>query len=170
SVVAEGKVRVAFNKGQHVPEGWLQDEKGRPTTDPSVLYREPRGTILPLGGASAYKGFGIGLLLDMFVGGLSGAPCSRPDAPNLSANAVLFLVLDIDQFAGAGHFLREVDDLAQSVRTCPRAEGMQEILLPGDPERREKARRHGGGIHLDEGTWSQLVAVASRLKVIMPAS
>src|SRR5262249_12046044 len=96
SVCAEGKVRVAFNKGQPVPPGWLLDEHGKPTTDASVLYREPRGSILPLGGAQAYKGFGIGLLLDMFAGGLSGAPCSRPKAPNLVANAVLFIVLDVE--------------------------------------------------------------------------
>jgi hypothetical protein len=41
------------------PPGWLLDERGQPTTDPGVLYREPRGSILPLGGAQAYKGFGI---------------------------------------------------------------------------------------------------------------
>src|SRR5262245_28621463 len=50
SVCAEGKVRVAYNKGQRVPDGWLLDAQGRPTTDPGVLYREPRGSILPLGG------------------------------------------------------------------------------------------------------------------------
>src|SRR5207247_1828817 len=141
SVCAEGKVRVAFNKGKPAPEGWLLDAQGQPTTDPGVLYKDPRGSILPLGGPQAYKGFGIGLLLDMFAGGLSGAPCSKPTAPNLVANAVLFIVLDISQFAGAQHFLSEVSELAQSVRTCPRAEGIKEILLPGDPERREKARR-----------------------------
>jgi uncharacterized oxidoreductase len=168
SVCAEGKVRVAYNKGQPVPPGWLLDEWGKPTTDPGVLYREPRGSILPLGGPQAYKGFGIGLLLDMFVGGLSGAPCSRPDAPNLVANAVLFILLDIDQFAGAGHFLKEIQAVAESVRTCPRAEGVAEILLPGDPERREKARRLENGIPLDDGTWSQLVDVAKRLRVSVP--
>src|SRR5260221_13471033 len=107
SVVAEGKVRVAFNKGQKVPEGWLLDPDGHPTTDPGVLYKEPRGSILPLGGSQAYKGFGIGLVLDMLDGGVSGAPCSTPRAPNMSVNAVFFLVLDVDQFAGAEHFLRE---------------------------------------------------------------
>jgi len=168
SVCAEGKVRVAFNKRKPVPEGWLLDERGRPTTDPGVLYREPRGSILPLGGPQAYKGFGIGLLLDIFAGGLSGAPCSRPNAPNLVANAVLFILLDIDQFAGAGHFLQEVHALAESVRTCPRAEGISEILLPGDPEQREKARRLETGIPLDDGTWKQLVEVAGRLKVNVP--
>jgi len=168
SVCAEGKVRVLFNKRQPAPEGWLLDAEGRPTTDPGVLYRDPRGSILPLGAAQAYKGFGIGLLLDMFAGGLSGAPCSRPGAPNLSANAVLFIALNIEHFAGASHFVSEVSDLAESIRGCPRAEGVQEILLPGDPERREKARRTAAGITLDDGTWGQLTALATRLNVAAP--
>jgi uncharacterized oxidoreductase len=170
SVCAEGKVRVAFNKGQPVPPGWLLDEHGRPTTDAGVLYREPRGTILPLGGAQAYKGFGIGLLLDMLAGGLSGAPCSHPDNPNLSANAVFFLALDVDLFAGAEHFLHEVSRLAAAVRDCPRVEGVPEILLPGDPERREAARRRRAGLSLDDGTWGQLAAEARRLQVPLPAA
>lgn len=168
SVCAEGKVRVAFNKGQPVPQGWLLDAQGRPTTDPSVLYRDPRGSILPLGGAHAYKGFGIGLLLDMFAGGLSGAPCSTPGHPNLVANAVFFLLMDIDHFAGAAHFLKEVSALAESVRRCPRAEGVAEIVLPGEPERREAARRRTTGIPLDEGTWSQLIQCATRHNITIP--
>jgi uncharacterized oxidoreductase len=170
SVAAEGKVRVLFNKSQPVPEGWLLDSRGRPTTDAGVLYKEPVGTILPLGGPQAYKGFGIGLLLDMFAGGLSGAPCSHPGTPLRVANAVLFLALDSDRFAGAGHFLREVSQLAAEVRGCPRAEGVQEIVLPGDPERQERARRLAAGIRLDEGTWGQLAAVAERLKVPVPGT
>ncbi|MCI0641294.1 MAG: Ldh family oxidoreductase [Gemmataceae bacterium] len=168
SVVAEGKIRVAYNKGQKVPEGWLLDAEGKPTTDPGVLYKDPRGTILPLGGAQAYKGFGISLLLDMFAGGLSGAPCSTPGAPSLSANAVVFLVLDIAQFAGAAHFLKEVTQLTENVRACPRAAGVQEILLPGDPERREKAKRLQSGIPLDDGTWGQLCKLAQELNVSLP--
>jgi hydroxycarboxylate dehydrogenase B len=169
SVCAEGKVRVAFNKGQRVPEGWLLDAAGRPTTDPAVLYHEPRGTILPLGGPYAYKGFGIGLLLDMFAGGLSGGPASRPDAPPRVANAVLFVVFDLEQFAGAAHFLREANDLAQAVRSCPRVDGVADVLVPGDPERRERARRKAAGIPLDDGTWAQLAGVAGRLRVPLPA-
>lgn len=170
SVCAEGKVRVYYNKGEPVPEGWLLDCKGKPTTDPRVLYHDPRGSILPLGGQQAYKGFGIGLLLDMFAGGLSGAPCSRPDAPNLVANAVLFILLDIDQFAGGKHFLDEVTGLAERVEKCPRTEGVKEIMLPGDPERRERAKREKAGINLDEGTWGKLREVAERMKVAVPRS
>jgi hydroxycarboxylate dehydrogenase B len=170
SVVAEGKVRVAFNKGVPAPEGWLLDEHGRPTTDPGVLYREPRGSILPLGGSqSGYKGFGLGLLIDVFAGALSGGQCSHPDIPSRSANAVFFLVLDVEQFAGAEHFLREVRSLCDAVRTCPRVPGVSEITLPGDPERRERARRLASGIPLDDGTWGQLLALAQRLGVTPPA-
>jgi uncharacterized oxidoreductase len=167
SVCAEGKVRVAFNKRQPVPAGWLQDERGQPTTDPGVLYRNPPGAILPLGGPQAYKGFGIGLLLDVLAGGLSGAPCSRPDAPNLVCNAVLFILLDVGQFAGREHFLKEGGDLSHFVRTCPRAEGVPEIQLPGDPERKEKARRSKAGIPLDDGTWGQLTTIAQKLNIAM---
>lgn len=168
SVVAEGKVRVAFNKGQQVPEGWLLDPDGKPTTDPGVLYKEPRGSILPLGGSQAYKGFGIGLVLDMLVGGFSGAPCSTPGLPNMSGNAVFFLVLDIDQFAGAEHFLKEATGLAQNIKNCPKAEGVQDILLPGEPERRSAAARRQSGIPLDDGTWKQLAALGEKLNVPLP--
>jgi uncharacterized oxidoreductase len=169
SVVAEGKVRVAFNKGQKVPEGWLLDPDGKPTTDPGVLYKDPRGSILPLGGTQAYKGFGIGLVLDMLVGGFSGAPCSNPAAPNMSGNAVFFLVLDISQFAGAEHFLREVSGLTGNIKACPKAEGTTEILVPGEPERRSCAQRRQNGIPLDDGTWKQLTALAERLNVDVPS-
>jgi uncharacterized oxidoreductase len=168
SVVAEGKVRVSFNKGQPVPEGWLLDPDGKPTTDPGVLYKEPRGSILPLGGSQAYKGFGIGLLLDMFVGGFSGAPCSTPGLPNMSGNAVFFLVLDINQFAGAEHFLKEVTGLAGNIKACPIADGAGDIMTPGEPERRSCAQRRQSGIPLDDGTWKQLTGLAEQLKVSLP--
>jgi uncharacterized oxidoreductase len=168
SVCAEGKLRVAFNKGESVPEGWLLDADGNPTTDPGTFYRQPPGTILPLGGGQAYKGFGIGLLLDMLVGGLSGAPCSRPGIGPRSANAVLFLLFDSEHFAGAEHFRREVNDLAANVRGS-KAKAGATITLPGDPERRERARRSAEGIALDAGTWGQLTALANELRVTPPA-
>jgi uncharacterized oxidoreductase len=168
SVCAEGKVRVVYNKGERVPEGWLLDANGRPTTDPRVLYHDPRGTILPLGGTQSYKGFGIGLLLDMLVGGLAGSPCSRPEIGPRSANAVLFLVLNAASFAGTEHFLTEVTTLAENVRSSPLAEGASPITLPGDPERRERAKRSVAGIRLDDGTWGQLTALAAKHGVALP--
>ena len=104
------------------------------------------------------------------TGGLSGAPCSRPGQSLRVANGVLFIVFDPELFAGADHFLREVGDLAEAVRSCPRAEGVAEVVLPGDPERRERDRRRAGGIRLDEGTWGQLADVAVMLKVPLPTN
>jgi uncharacterized oxidoreductase len=156
SVCAEGKVRVCYQKGERVPEGWLLDAEGKPTTDPSVLYTQPRGTILPLGGAQAYKGFGLALLLDALAGGLSGGACSRSEGGQPHGNTVLFIVLDVDRFGGANHFFPEVTALAKFIHDCPRAEGMQSIQVPGDPERATMERRRAEGIPIPEATWKAL--------------
>jgi LDH2 family malate/lactate/ureidoglycolate dehydrogenase len=169
SACAEGKVRVAFQKGEPVPEGWLLDSCGRPTTDPAVLYADPRGTILPFGGPHAYKSFGLGLILDLLAGGLSGGRCSNPEAPLPGVgNTVLFVLLDIEHFGGAEHFLRESGCLAQFVRDTPRATGVTAITLPGDPERQCRAQRSVQGIPISDGTWSLLVKLAGELSVAMP--
>ncbi|MBX6316517.1 MAG: Ldh family oxidoreductase, partial [Isosphaeraceae bacterium] len=95
SVVAEGKVRVHYLNGKTpVPEGWLLDHRGQPTTDPSVLYEPPFGSILPMGGSQAYKGFGLGLVLDMLAGGLTGGRTGYEGSPPPKGNCVVFLALD----------------------------------------------------------------------------
>jgi uncharacterized oxidoreductase len=174
SVVAEGKVRVHYLDGKRpVPEGWLLDAQGRPTTDPSVLYEPPLGTILPMGGSQAYKGFGLALVLDMLSGGLSGGRSPFEGAPPARGNNVLFLALEPGFFAGRDHLLAEATALAAYVRGSARAEGVEAILLPGDPERRALALRSRDGIPLPEGHWARLVELASRLGVepaeILPA-
>jgi uncharacterized oxidoreductase len=169
SVVAEGKVRVHFQKGEPAPPGWLVDHAGQPTTDASVLYADPRGGILPFGGAQAYKGFGLGLLLDLLAGGLSGGRCSNPAAPLPGiGNAVLFAVFDPAAFGGTDHFLREADGLTAFVRGCPPADAGQPITLPGDPERLTKQRRLVEGIPISDGTWGQIVKLANELGVGVP--
>jgi uncharacterized oxidoreductase len=170
SVCAEGKVRVAFNKGETVPEGWLLDAQGLPTTDPSTFYAKPPGTILPLGGPQAYKGFGLGLVLDLLAGGLSGGPCSRPEIGPRSANAVVFILFDPARFVGMAHFEREIHDLIVNVRSSPPTTAGATIQLPGDPERQAREKRLKTGIPIDEGTWSQLVALAGKLGVQPPES
>jgi uncharacterized oxidoreductase len=84
------------------------------------------------------------------------------------ANTVFFLVMDIEHFAGAEHFLKEVTGLADAVRACPRAEGIEEILCPGDPERKQRQTRLQHGIPLDDGTWNQLSAAATQRGVPIP--
>ncbi len=53
TVVAEGKVRTYVQKGEQLPEGWIRDGYGHDTTDPMALYRDPPGTIYPVGGKNS---------------------------------------------------------------------------------------------------------------------
>lgn len=169
SVAAEGKVRVHFQKKEPVPAGWLLDANGQPTTNPAVLYEEPRGTLIPFGGAQAYKGFGLGLLIDLFAGGLSGGSCSHPDAPLAGiGNALVFVVLNPALFGGREQFLQSTTGLSAFVRSCPPADGVEKILLPGDPEREMKKKRLIEGIAIPDGTWAIMVKEASRLNVPLP--
>lgn len=169
SAAAEGKVRSYFQKGEPTPEGWLLDSAGKPTTDPSVLYQEPRGTILPFGGPQMYKGFGLGLLLDMLAGGLSGGSSSHPDAPMAGVgNTAVFTLFDPARFGGIDHFLQETTRLAAFVRGCPPADPAQPITLPGDPERRTKEARLRDGIFIPDGTWELLRNCAEKLGVALP--
>jgi uncharacterized oxidoreductase len=170
SVVAEGKVRVYHINKKPVPEGWLLDPQGRPTTDPSVLYNAPLGSILPMGGAQAYKGFGLGLVLDMLAGGLTGGKSSHPGAPPARGNNVVFVALNPAHFAGREAQVHESSQLAAYVRQTPRASGVDAILLPGDPERRTLQKRQAEGIPLEAAHWAKLVEVATRLGVKEPGN
>ena len=166
SAVAEGKVRVNFQKKEPVPDGWLLDSTGKPTTDPGVLYADPRGTILPFGGSQAYKGFGLGLLVDLLAGGLSGGACSGPSFPIAGqGNAAVFVVLNPALFGGVEHFLVQTDGLTEYVRSCPRADGVASITLPGDPERTAKQKRLAEGIAIPDGTWELIAKTAGELGV-----
>jgi uncharacterized oxidoreductase len=168
-VAAEGKVRVKWIAGQQCPDGWLLDSEGRPTNDPADLYGDPPGTILPMGGTQPYKGFGLALVVEVLTGALSGGVCAREIPINPIGNCVFMLVLDPAHFGGSGHFSSEVSHLVEFIRGCPRIEGVGEIILPGDPERRSLARKSIEGVTLDEGNWSKLATLAKELGVELPA-
>jgi uncharacterized oxidoreductase len=168
SATAEGKVRVKKIAGEQVPEGWLLDNEGRPTTDPNTLYGNPPGSILPMGGAQAYKGFGLGLMIEILTGALSGGVCARENTYPKKGNCVFMLLLNPDAFGGVTHFRAEVEQLVEYVRGCPRIEGVDQILLPGDPERIMLAKRSASGIELDAENWNQLVKLAEKLQVAVP--
>jgi len=168
SATAEGKVRVKKIAGQTCPDGWLLDSQGRPTNDPNTLYGNPPGSILPMGGTQAYKGFGLGVMVEILAGALSGGPTIREVPITQNGNCVFMLVIDPGHVGGADHFSAEVTQLAEFIRSCPLADGASEIQLPGDPERRLLAERGSKGIPLDDGNWGQLTALAAKLGVKPP--
>jgi len=168
SAVANGKIRVAYLAGQKCPEGWLQDSEGRPTTDPSARYADPPATILPMGGDQAYKGFGLGLFLDLLTAGLSGGFCSPAPEGAPQTNNVLFVLWDPDRFAGREHLVRECDKLTKFVRSSPRKPWVREIRLPGDRSNAFRYARQNEGIPIDDGTWASLSETARELGVPLP--
>jgi len=169
SATAEGKVRVKKIAGQQCPEGWLIDNEGRPTTDPNTLYGNPPGAILPMGGAQAYKGFGLGLMIEILTGALSGGNCAKTVPYPKKGNCVFILLIDPVKFGGADCFQSEVSQLVEYVRSCPRVDGVSEIILPGDPERRLAAQRMKDGIYLDDENWNALVKLGQQFGVQPPA-
>jgi LDH2 family malate/lactate/ureidoglycolate dehydrogenase len=168
SATAEGKVRVKKIASQACPEGWLIDNEGRPTTDPNTLYGNPPGAILPMGGAQAYKGFGLGLMIEILTGALSGGNCAKTVPYPKKGNCVFVLLIDPARFGGADHFQSEVAQLTEYVKSCPRVDGCPEIILPGDPERRLAAQRIRDGIFLDDENWNALATLGQKLGVAAP--
>ena len=167
SATAEGKVRVKKIAGQPCPEGWLLDCEGRPTTDPGALYGNPPGSILPMGGTQGYKGFGLGLMIEIFTGAISGGVCARPVPFAKKGNCVFLMLVDPARYGGADHFRSEVKQLVEYIKSCPRIDGCEEIMLPGDPERRLLAQRTAEGICLDEENWNALVKLGEKLGVAL---
>ena len=107
SVVAEGKIRVAINAGKEVPEGWLIDNQGSPSTDPRTFKADPPGAILPMGGVVAYKGYGLSFVVELLGGALSGQGCAAGETKMVS-NGVLFTVYNIEHFTDLDTFIRRL--------------------------------------------------------------
>lgn len=169
SATAEGKVRVQKIAGKPCPEGWLLDSDGKPTTNPEDLYSDPPGSILPMGGNQTYKGFGLGLMIEIFTGALSGGVTARETPYPNKGNCVFAMLLNPEKFGGADHFAAEVNQLVTYIRDCPRVDGVEQITLPGDPERAIFAKRSAEGTDIDVGNWGQLTDLAKELGVEPPA-
>ena len=165
SVVANGKIRVAQIAGRTCPDGWLLDADGQPTNDPSTRFADPPGTILPMGG---YKGFGLGLLLDILVGGLSGGCCPPAPAGEVDCNNVLLIAFDPARFSGLTHFVTQSQGLSDHVRATKPIVPHTDIRLPNDRSRQLRETRLVEGVPLDRGTWNQLLERASDLEVSIP--
>jgi len=168
SATAEGKVRVKRIAGESVPAGWILDPNGNPTTDPNQLYGDPPGTILPMGGDQAYKGFGLAFMIEMLSGALSGGQCADPAMPPAIGNCATFIVIDPEHFAGSEFLRKEIAGLEEYVRNVPLIDETKTVILPGDPERRVLAERSESGIPIDDGNWKALIQLAEELNVDPP--
>ncbi len=168
SATAEGKVRVKRIAGDSVPDGWILDADGNPTNDPNALYGDPPGTILPMGGDQAYKGFGLAFMIEMLSGGLSGGKCAHENPPPPIGNCAVFQIIAPELFAGYSFLSDEIAQLEEYVRSVPRIDGCDAVYLPGDPERSTLKQRRESGIPIDAKNWDQLVELANEFDVTPP--
>jgi uncharacterized oxidoreductase len=160
--IAEGKLRVAFNKGVHVPEGCIIDSEGQPTTDPNVFYGDPPGAILSIAG---HKGHVLGVMTEMLAGALAGGGASNPANKGQLANGMLSIYMEPERFGDGQAFFGEVTQFIDWVKSSRKVEPDGEILMPGEIEERTRARRHSDGIELDDTTWKSLVEACASLNV-----
>ena len=165
SAIAQGKVRVAFSKGETVAPGLLLDAAGEPTQEPGVMFptgAAPAGALLPMG---AHKGYALAMVCEVLGAALIGGDTGRDAHLTLRhaiVNNMLALVFDPARMAGAPMFGDEVAAFVDWVRSSPRRPGVDAILMPGDPERASRAAR-AKGIPVDDGTLAALDDAAARV-------
>jgi uncharacterized oxidoreductase len=157
SATPEGRIRFLRNQGLPAPEGVLRDDQGRPTTDPNVLYREPSGTLQPLGGDQGHKGSALGMLVEAMATLLAG---QRVDDASHENNLAL-LVLHAPEGFGV-----LADSLVDHVHAAAPIEPSRPPLVPGEIEQRTRATTEA--IVVDPTTWARLVQHARALAVELP--
>jgi uncharacterized oxidoreductase len=164
--IAEGKIKVALNKGVNIPDGCILDGEGRPSNDPKAFYATPPGAILTTAG---HKGFGLSVLVEVLAGAITGGHCTTPGVKRVSNN-MLSIFLDPGALPTGTDFAREIADLVAWVKSSPTVEPGGAILMPGEPEQRTRSARLAAGIELDAVTWSQLVETARSLNLPEPVT
>lgn len=166
TVVAEGKVRVKRNRQEKMPSGWVLDAEGRPTTDPNDLYASPPGSILPVGG---HKGYCLALMVEVLSGIVARAGYSTL-RPGPIRNGMFIVVVDIERFLPPATFRMEVDALIGYLKSCPTAPGMDQILIPGEPEIQTEVERRRSGIFVEDQTWKQIEEIGRGFDLAIPVA
>jgi uncharacterized oxidoreductase len=159
STVAEGKLMVALNKGDQVPEGWIVDKHGKPTTDPKDFY--DGGALLTIG---AHKGSGLSILTDLLAGAISTGRSSDPDDTVLRNN-MLSIFIAPEVYQGEASVLEEARRFVDYVKASPPSVPGQPVQGPGDVERRTRADRLANGVPIDDKTWTDLVEAAKSVGI-----
>jgi uncharacterized oxidoreductase len=170
SLVAEGKVNVASRGGKPLPPGALIGPDGAPSGDPALLYgpiedsglRDPsrgKGAIRAFG---EHKGSGLALVCELFGGSLTGNGATEPNRK--FANGMFSLYIDPSQVDPA-HALDA--DMARYLDWYGNARAIpgEEVLTPGEPERRARATRAASGVSLPDEIWAAIRETAESVGV-----
>src|SRR5579871_6919517 len=147
AVAARGKIRRAARRGQSIPLGYALDARGRQTTDPNAAL--DGGTVQPIGGP---KGSALAMLMDVMGGVISGAAFAGDvrnhfedyDAPQNVGHFIMAMKSDL--FISRDEYLERMDRMAKRVHLNPAAEGFDEVIMPGERERRLEAQHRRTGV------------------------
>jgi len=171
TTVPRGKIEVYKRRGQTLRTGWAIDAEGRPTTDPDAALR---GALLPLGGYGTehggHKGYGLGLLVDLLCGVLSGGLFAEslplPSAP-LQGGAIshFFGAIRIDGFRDPAEFKRDVEGALTQFKMSAKAPDCERIYVPGEIEYEKTLAYRASGIPIHAKVWSTLEALAREFSV-----
>jgi LDH2 family malate/lactate/ureidoglycolate dehydrogenase len=156
SHVAMGKVVLAAKLGISIPEGWALDEEGKPTTDPN---KGKKGSVVPIGGP---KGSGLSLFSQILGGIMSGAGYGPHvntlyyDFGHPQEMGHLFVAVDISKIVDPDIFKDRMETLTREIKSLPRIDGVEEILMPGEIEQRLRGRRKKEGINIPDVVYREL--------------
>lgn len=164
TAVARGKLYMARQRNELIPEGWAIDQDGRPTTDPVAGIA---GNILPLAG---HKGYAIATMMDVLSGILSGsrfaADVVGPYVPvGRSGVGHLVIALNIAAFRSLDEFNADMERLIEGIHGVPCADRAERIYYPGELEARADERYRRGGVTIPNDTIVQLDAAARELGI-----
>ncbi len=155
SKVARGKIKLAADAGESIPEGWAVDADGQPTTDAG---RAMEGALLPIGDA---KGAALVLMVEIIGALLTGSNCGFEAGSFFTAEGPpprvgqFFFVLAPERFAGQG-FAERVEDLAAAILEQPGTR------LPGQRRFEHRARARQQGVEIPDALYGDLEKRAAR--------
>lgn len=167
SVAAVSKVYAAQSSGESIPDGWLVDKDGSPTTDAN-LYPE-QACILPMAG---HKGYGIALLVEILSAVLTGAlftldvACWLRDFSKPVNEGHGFIVIDIKKMMKVSDFKARMDKLIEQIHETPKAKGVEQVYLPGEMEWEKYHIALDSGIELPDYSVESLWKLAEETGVL----
>jgi LDH2 family malate/lactate/ureidoglycolate dehydrogenase len=177
SAAANGKLEIAQRLGKTVPEGWIQDKTGNPSTDPHAL--KSGGALLPLGSDrehGSHKGFGLSATVDILSAVLSGANygpwvppfvafLEPPNDPVGSGIGHFLGAMRVDGFRPVEEFKSHMDNWIERFKSSQTIDPDQKVIIPGEPETEAEADRKINGIPLIDPVVDDLNGLAERFGI-----
>ena len=148
TVAAYGKVKVAAQKGESIPDDWMIDRQGKPITDPK---RSAEGSLLPIGG---YKGYGLAVMIGLLAGALNNAAVGKSTVDFNAHHDLItntgqtIIAVDPSAFGDQEAFVKRVTDLVDDLKNSSTLPGVKEIRVPGEGAAKTMAERSRVGIPL----------------------